>query len=390
MNHDETPRLLAPAARVAGLPRRTFLAGLAAVAGAPVLTACGFSTSTGSSSGSSGSGQATANLRAYSWSAYDDPKVLADFTAKYGPKVLVDSYSSNEEMIAKLAAAKGTSGYDIVIPTGVFVPQMAANGLLEELDHTKLPNLVNLDKAFQDQEWDKGNKYTVTKYWGTTGFVYDTKVIKRDLKTWDDFFDAASKEASGKTSLVDDPGEICAMLCFARGWHQSTTDTAQLDAIETFLVDTLARHIAAFDSSPGSSAIPQGTHALMHCWNGDARRGILAANEQDRWKWVLPGPKTNLWMDNWAIVKGSQNADAAHRLINHVLDPAVAIKQIDFVGYGTGVTGSEDEAKKLKLGLLDVIFPSAEQLTTMYTGVINDAQERRMAIVNKMKAKAGA
>ncbi|WP_066943411.1 polyamine ABC transporter substrate-binding protein [Microtetraspora fusca] len=383
-HHDHTPRLLAPAARVAGLPRRTFLAGLAAAASVPLLAACG------GSKGSGGSGSAAAELRAYSWSAYDDPKVLADFAAKYGPKVLVDSYSSNEEMIAKLAAAKGTSGYDIVIPTGVFVPQMAANGLLQELDHAKLPNLANLDKAFQNQEWDQGNKYTVTKYWGTTGFVYDTRVVKRDLKTWDDFFDAAQKEASGKTSLVDDPGEICAMLCFARGWHQSTTDKAQLDQIETFLVDTLARHIAAFDSSPGSSAIPQGTHALMHCWNGDARRGILASGDQDRWKWVLPGPKTNLWMDNWAIVKGSANADAAHELINYVLDPAVAVKQVDFVGYGSGVTGSEEEAKKLKLGLIDMIFPSAEQLTTMYTGVINEGQERRMAIVNKMKAKAGA
>ncbi|MEU7002308.1 spermidine/putrescine ABC transporter substrate-binding protein [Nonomuraea sp. NPDC046570] len=382
--NDNTPRLLAPAARVAGLPRRTFLAGLAAAVGAPLLAACG-----GSSGGSGGSGSA-ATLRAYSWSAYDDPKMLAEFTAKHGPKVLVDSYSSNEEMIAKLAAAKGTSGYDLVIPTGVFVPQMAANGLLQELDHAKLPNLANLDKAFRGQEWDAGNKYTVTKYWGTTGFVYDTKVITRELATWEDFFDAAANEASGKTSLVDDPGEICAMLCFARGWHQSTTDKAQLDEIETFLVDKLAPHIAAYDSAPGSSAIPQGTHALMHCWNGDARRGILASSEQSRWKWVLPGPKTNLWMDNWAIVKGSANSDAAHQLINYVLDPAVAIKQVDFVGYGTGITGSEEEAGKLKLGLLDMIFPPAAQLATMYTGVINEGQERRMAIVNKMKAKAGS
>ncbi|AXI81600.1 spermidine/putrescine ABC transporter substrate-binding protein [Peterkaempfera bronchialis] len=343
-----------------------------------MLASCG-------SSGSSGS-----KLRAYSWSAYDDPKVLSAFTKKYGPKVVVDSYSSNEEMIAKLVAAKGTSGYDIVIPTGVFVPQMAANGLLQELDHSKLPNLANLGKGYQNQEWDRGNKYTVTKYWGTTGFVYDTRVIKRDLKTWDDFFDAAMHEASGKTSLVDDPGEICAMLCFARGWHQSTTDKAQLDQIESFLIDKLAPHIAAFDSSPGSSAIPQGTHALMHCWNGDARRGILASSEQDRWKWVLPGPKTNLWMDNWAIVKGSPNADAAHELIDYVLDPAVAIKQVEFVGYGTGVNGTEEEAKRLKLELIDMISPSAEQLATMYTGVINKGQERRMAIVNRMKAEAGA
>ncbi len=93
------------------------------------------------------------------------------FTDELGPKVTFDSYGSNEEMIAKLIAAKGTSGYDIVVPTGVFVTQLAAEGLLVELNHDLLPNLKYMDPAFLKQEWDPENKWSVCKAWGTTGFV---------------------------------------------------------------------------------------------------------------------------------------------------------------------------------------------------------------------------
>ena len=48
-------------------------------------------------------------------------------------------------MIAKLSAAKGTTGYDICVPTHSNIQQMATAGLLTELDHSKLPNMKNLD-----------------------------------------------------------------------------------------------------------------------------------------------------------------------------------------------------------------------------------------------------
>ena len=60
------------------------------------------------------------------------------------------------------------------MPTGAYIPLMAANGLLQRLDHSQLPNLANIDPAYLDQSWDRGNTYSVCKDWGTTGFAYDT------------------------------------------------------------------------------------------------------------------------------------------------------------------------------------------------------------------------
>ena len=380
MSASRIPKILVPRAREAQLTRRLFLTGAVGAGTALSLAACAPSGAKG------GSGAATDTLRVYSWASYDAPENVKAF----GSKVAIDSYSSNEEMIAKLVAARGTSGYDIVIPTGVFVPQMAENDLLEKLDLSKLKNFGNIDAAFLGQEWDPKNEYTVPKYWGTTGFAYDTQVIKRELVSWDDFIDAAKNEASGRTSLADDPGEICAILCFARGWNQSTQDKAQLEEIRHFLVDELAEHISAFDSAPGSGAIPQGSQALVHTWNGEARRGILASKDSGRWKWVLPTPETNLWTDNWAIVKGSGNVDAAYSFIDFSLGIDESARNISFVGYGTGIGAAQAQLEEQKVELLDMIFPSEEEKKRMYTGQINAAQETRMQIVAEMKARAGA
>lgn len=375
MKSSKIPRILVPKSREHVLTRRLFLGGAVGAGAAATLAAC---------SSSGGSDDA---VRVYSWSEYDAPEVLDGFTAK---QVIIDSYSSNEEMIARLVAARGTSGYDIVIPTGVFVPQMAENDLLEELDLERLPNFERLDPAFRAQEWDPDNTYTVCKFWGTTGFAYDTEVITRDLASWEDFVDAAQNEASGRTSLSDDPGEICAILPFINGWHQSTEDEAELEEIRTFLVDELAPHISAFDSAPGGGAIPQGGQALVHTWNGEARRGILASPDPDRWKWVLPTPETNLWMDNWAIVKDAENIDEAYEFINYSLDPEQSLANIEYVGYGTGIDGTEEAAKESGFERLEMVFPTEEETQRMYTGEINPGQEIRMDIVAEMKARAGA
>ncbi|GAA1807062.1 spermidine/putrescine ABC transporter substrate-binding protein [Agromyces neolithicus] len=371
------------------LSRRRFLSFAAAAGATGLLAAC---TPGG---GTSGAPQPTGGaledqLSIYTWGDYDNPDVLAAFTDELGPTITLDSFGSNEELISKLVAAKGTSGYDIVVPTGVFIPQMIENGLLQELNLDLIPNLEFMDPAFLGRAWDPDNAYSICKAWGTTGFVYDKNVITRELATWNDFLDAAQNEASGQTSVLDDPGDLTGMYFWANGIDWNTTDEADLAAAEDFLVNTLAPNIAAFDSYPGGAAIPQGTHALMQVWNGDARIGILESPDPDRWQWVFPGPETEIWMDNWALATGAPNPEAAHAFINYVLTPENQLLQLDYIGYHTGATGIEEAAVAAELPMLDLVFFTPEQIETMREGEVNDAQQARVDIWNKTKAAAGA
>lgn len=394
MPESRTPlRILAPQESapliVRELSRRRFL-GLAALAGgSAVLAACAPGGGAAPAPAATG-GPLEKSVSVYTWGDYDSPDVVANFTAELGPNVTLDSYSSNEELIAKLIAAKGTSGYDIVVPTGVFIPQMIENGLLQKFNKDLLPNLANMDPTSLGRAWDPSNDYSVCKAWGTTGFVYDKTVITRPLTTWNDFFDAAQNEASGKTSMSDDPAGIVGAYFWANDLDWNTQDADELEACRAFLVETIAPHISAFDSYPGTNAIPQGTQVLMQAWNGDARLGLLNSSEPDRWQWVLPGPVTELWMDNWAIATGAPNPEAAHAFIDFSLSPESLALNLDYIGYNVGGKDMEQGAIDEGLQYTDMIFFSPAQLDTMFEQELNDSQTTRVAIWNEMKAAAGA
>jgi spermidine/putrescine transport system substrate-binding protein len=332
----------------------------------------------------------------YTWGAYNDPTIVGALAEKdLAIKMQVSYYTSNEDLITKLQASKGTSGFDIVVPTGVYIPQMIQNGLLEKFDKTKLPNMVNVDPVYLAQAWDPTNDYSVCKDWGSTGWFYDKTKIKTQIKTWNDFIAVCTGEASKNCSVLDTPANIAGMYFWANGIDWTTEKTADLDAAEKFLVDQFATHIKAFDSYP-SDKIAEGAYAVSMMWNGDARAAYPkikdAGGNVDDWVWGLGAPFTELWMDNYCIPTGAPNPDAAHAWINWLMIPEVSIKDLDYHGYNSGMKNMgkllSDLKPDLKYG--DMIFFSDAQVKTMKTGAVNTAQDRLVDIYNKIKAAAGA
>jgi len=351
---------------------RHFL-GLAAgaAAGTAFLTACG------------GGGGSSINL--YTWAEYDDPDVMKEWG-----KINIDIFDSNEEAIQKLSAAKGKSGYDLICPTGAYIPQMSKNGLIQPLDLNKIPNVEKLDPQYLNQPWDPGNKYSVPKDWGSTGWIYDNTIIKTPVKTWQDFIDVTIGAGSGQTSVLDAAPDLLGIYFWANGIDWNTTKKEDLDKAEDFLVNQFAKHIKAFDSYPGIN-LTQGNYAMSQVWNGDARAGLLAVedagDDPKKYTWALGAPSTELWMDNWVIVQGAKNPDKAYDFINYILDPANSQKELAFHGYNTGVKGIEELMKDAKYK--ELVFFTPEQVKTMVPGEVNAAQDRQVDIYNKVKAQAG-
>ncbi len=407
MSTNEPLKVLLPRAvadRVAAtLNRRRFLAASGATAMAAWLAACGGDDDTGSSGGTtadgtdagsaagtaagSGGGDFDRELNLFTWAEYNDEDLLASW-GNIQPTI----YNSNEEAIQKLAAAGGNSGFDMVVPTGVYIPQMVAEGLLMPLDLSRIPNFANLDAPYTNQTWDPGNAHSVCKNWGTTGWIYDTAQVTTPIATWADFITVAQTEASGNTSVLDSPPNLNGIYFWANGIDWTTEDTADLDACESFLVDELAQHIKAFDSYPGI-ALAQGNYALSQVWNGDARQGLISIEESGgdpaQYVWGIGAPETELWMDNWCIVEGAQNVDAAYDFINFILDKENSITDLQFHGYNTGLVGI-DALLPADLQYKEMIFFTPEEVGRMKSGAVNSAQDRLVSIYNNVKAKAGA
>jgi spermidine/putrescine-binding protein len=102
-------------------------------------------------------------LHLYNWSEYIDPQIFDDFEQEFGVKVIEDTFSSNEDLLAKLQA--GATGYDIIVPSDYMVAIMRELDLLSEINYDNVPNFKNIDPRFKDPPYDPGNKYSIPYQW---------------------------------------------------------------------------------------------------------------------------------------------------------------------------------------------------------------------------------
>lgn len=378
--------VLAPHDKVERITRRAALAGFG-VLGLGALTACGRNTSMADSPATDGELESKLNL--YTWGDYDSPDLLEKFRDDFDVLLQVDSYGSNEELIAKLSSSRGTSGYDVVVPTGSQIDRFASHDLLQPLDLSLIPNFSHMDPNFIDQEFDPGNEYTICKAWGTTGFAYRTDVISRTMTSWQDFIDAAQGEASGRTSLLSDPWEVTAITLATLGYSLNTTDEKELAEAKKIILDEIAPNVRAYFGSASTGMI-QGSFDLMQSYNGDARQGFNEVDNPEDWEYVFPTPSANLWMDCWAIATGAPHPDAAHEFINFMISPENTMTQIEYIGYPIGVKGTEEKAKEAELDYLDLIFPDQEVLDRLEASIFNEGMAARVDILTEAKRRSGA
>ena len=104
-----------------------------------VLSLAGF-TGCGKKSASNG------ELNIFTWTEYVPESVIQDFEKEYGIKVNWTTFSSNEDMLAKVKA-ESAGTYDIVQPSDYMVEQMIAQDMLMELDKNVITNIDNIDSA---------------------------------------------------------------------------------------------------------------------------------------------------------------------------------------------------------------------------------------------------
>ena len=78
-------------------------------------------------------------LTIYHWFEYIPPELVDAFTAETGIAVVIDTYDSNESMLASLLAGK-IGQYDLAVPGDYMVQIMTEQGLLDTFAPAELPN----------------------------------------------------------------------------------------------------------------------------------------------------------------------------------------------------------------------------------------------------------
>lgn len=267
--------------------------------------------------GGGGTGGAEAKeLNLFAWSEYIPQALLDGFTAETGIKVNYDTYSSNEEMLAKLQA--GASGYDLALPSDYTVAIMIKQGMLEQIDLTKITNYNNLGSQFKNLSFDPGNQYSIPYQWGTVGMVVDSSKVTRPITSWKDLWDPAF---AGRVVLLDDEREVIGMVLLTLGYDKNSTDPAQLEEAKVRFAELLP-NVRLFDSDSPKTALLAGEVWLGLTWNGEA---AIAHGENPDVQYLCPSEGCGIWYDNFVIPKGAPHPQAAHAFINYVLKPEASI-----------------------------------------------------------------
>lgn len=263
----------------------------------------------------------------YNWSDYIPEDVLSDFTRETGIKVVYTTYESNEAMYAKVKMLKGT-GYDIVCPSTYVLEQMINDGLIRELDHARIPNLVNVDTRLMGQSFDKENRRSVPYMWGSYGLIVNTRRVKEPVTAWKHLL---RPEFKNKVMLYDDPRMAFGAALLATGSSPNSMDEAEISRAFDFLSE-LRPNIRVFDVSAATRSMVSEEAVVGGIWNGDAQLGI---NENPDLAFVYPEEGAVLWLDSFAITSGAANVENAHKFIDFMLRPEVAIRCVEEFGYST-------------------------------------------------------
>ena len=268
----------------------------------------------------------------YNWGDYIDPEILTMFQEECGVEVIYDTFSSNEDLLAKLQA--GASGYDLIVPSDYMISIMIQLGLLRELDHANIPNLAHIAERFRNAPYDPGNVYSVPYQWGTAGIGYDADKVTTPPDSLAVLFDPAQAEAySGKISLLNDSRETIGAALKYLGYSVNSTDPAQLEEAKQVLL-AIKPHVLTFDSDTYSDLLVSGETVIGHGWNGGFYQAIFE-NEDRNIEFVVPQEGLTIFTDNLAIPVSAPNPYTAEVLINYLNDPEIAAMVTNFTYFAS-------------------------------------------------------
>ncbi len=267
-------------------------------------------------------------LNLYNWDTYIGTNTLADFQTETGIETKLDLFADNDELFAKLKG--GNPGYDVIVPTNDNLERMMKANMVQPIDHSKIPNMANIDKPFQDAAFDPGRKYSLPYMWGTLGVGYrKSKVDGGVIDSWKLLLD--SDKMAGKISLLGDAQNVIGCSLKYLGYSFNSTNADELKKAEELLI-AQKKHVKVFADDNGQDLLASGEVDACMEWNGDI---IQVMAEDDDLAYSVPTEGALLWQDTLAIPTGAPHPENAHAFLNYVYGAEAGKHIAETIQYAT-------------------------------------------------------
>lgn len=277
--------------------------------------------------------QARPTLYYFTWSDYVGPNLIEEFERQTGAKVIVDTFGSNEELLAKLQS--GATGYDVAVPSDFMVSIMMKLGLLAELHLASIPNAALMLDRLQHLPFDPDHRYSIPYLWGTVGIGYDSSVMTPP-DSWEVLWDPRYR---GRISMLNDQREVFGMALRSLGASINSRDPAVIAKATRKLLQQKSL-VKAYTSENYDQLLASGEVMLAHGWGGAVAR---AAVHRPSIHYVIPKEGGTIWSDCLVVLQSSRNKELAMRFVNYLLDRHVAAETTNRLRFAS----SNREAKAL-------------------------------------------
>ena len=302
----------------------------------------------------------------YSWGDYLDPEVLKIFEQETGVHVILDEYDTNESMFPRVA--EGAVHYDVICPSDYMIQKLIDNDLIQPLDFAKLPDAKkNIGEEFfkQAETFDPGNKYSVPYCWGTVGIIYDKTKVTDPVDSWNILW---NEKYAGQILMQDSARDALMIPLKLMGKSMNETDTTVLAQAQNMLKQQKPL-VQAYVVDEVKEKLINSEAAMGVVFSGEA---LIILDENPNMAFAIPKEGTNFWIDGWVITKDSKNVDNAHKFIDFMCRPDIAVKNFDYLGYSTPNTAVRDLVEDEAVKNSPIAFPSPEdykgQETYQYLG----------------------
>ncbi|WP_270942708.1 ABC transporter substrate-binding protein [Romboutsia lituseburensis] len=298
-------------------------------------------------------------LNVYNVGDYIDEELISKFEKETGIDVLYETYDTNEMMYQKVKS--GSTNYDLVFPSDYMVEKMKSEDLIQKIDFKNIPNMKYIDKSFLNPIYDETNEYSVPYMWGTFGILYNKKMVKEPVDSWDILWNPKYK---GNIMMFDSVRDTMAIGLKKLGYSINTTDPKEINEAKNVLMKQKDL-VMAYVNDEGKDRLLGEEVAMGIIYSGDA---VTLMDQNPNLDYAIPKEGTNKWVDAMCIPKTAQNKKESEMFINFLLDPENAKVNAEYIGYSIPNTGA--------LKLLDkeitsnpVAYPSKELLDKCETFV---------------------
>lgn len=274
-------------------------------------------------------GCSSPSLLVLEWSGYEAPDFWADFqTANPNVKPKFEFGISDADILGKM---EGGSQADIFHFYTGWQKFYVDEGLVRELDTSKLTNWDKVPDSFKKLGQIGGKQYFLPWDWGFTSILYNTDHVP-EVTSWDVLFDPTY---AGHISMWDDGPAAVTVSSYIHGWDQTKITDAQLaqSQEEWTAQKPLNTHYWTGEYDDLCPDVKSGDIWIAYAWQG-CYATALAGPDYPPVAYATPVEGRNSWVGLYGINAKTSNYDLALQFLDDKLAELSCSNAVNLFYYG--------------------------------------------------------